>query len=75
MESVDCWPMAIIIHKTLGGKPKPITVSGVIGGRYPPPEGCMLYFVTALLVLDQLYGGPSLGELSGGNWMILGNQL
>jgi hypothetical protein len=23
------------------------------------------------MVLDQLYGGPSLGELSGGNWMIL----
>lgn len=52
MESVDCWPMAIIIHKTLGGKPKPITVSGVIGGRDPPPEGCMLYTMTALVVLE-----------------------
>jgi hypothetical protein len=27
MESVDYWPMAIIIHKTLEGKPKPVAVS------------------------------------------------
>jgi hypothetical protein len=27
MESVDYWPMAIIIHKTFGGKPKPVTAS------------------------------------------------
>jgi hypothetical protein len=47
LESVDCWPMATIIHMTFGGKPKPIAASGVIGRRYPPPEGCMLYPVVA----------------------------
>jgi len=35
--------MANIIPKTFGGKPKLVTASGVTGGRYPPPEGCMLY--------------------------------
>ena len=56
--------MAIIIHKTLGGKPKPITVSDVIGRRYPPPEGCMLYS-------EQHYGAcPALGRtiLWGTQW-------
>jgi hypothetical protein len=28
MESVDQWPMAIIICKTLGGKPTPVTAFG-----------------------------------------------
>jgi hypothetical protein len=28
MESVDYWPMAIIIRKTLGGKLKPVAASG-----------------------------------------------
>jgi len=27
-ESVDGWPMAIIIPKTIGGQPKPVAVSG-----------------------------------------------
>jgi hypothetical protein len=45
LESVDCWPMAIIIHKTFGGRPKLVTAPGVTGGRYPPLEGCMLYSV------------------------------
>jgi hypothetical protein len=41
LESVDCWPMAIIIHQTFGGKPKLVTVlTGVTSGRYPPPERC-----------------------------------
>ena len=31
----------------------------------------MLYSGTVLLVLALLYSGPSLGELSGGNWIIL----
>jgi len=62
---VDCWPMAIIIHKTLGGKPKPITVSGVIGRRYPPPEGCMLYFVTALWCLISCMADHPLGNSVG----------
>ena len=44
MESVDGWPMAIIIHKTLGGKPKPASdaLRRCSGGRYPPPEVRML---------------------------------
>jgi hypothetical protein len=41
--------MAIIFHKTFGGKPKPVTVFGdVTGGRYPPPKGCMLYSMIVL---------------------------
>ena len=28
MESVDNWPMATLILKTIGGKPKPVAVSG-----------------------------------------------
>ena len=31
----------------------------------------MSYPGTALQALDLLYGGPPLGELSGGNWIIL----
>ena len=27
MESVDYWPMAIIIHKTFGGKPRQLAAS------------------------------------------------
>jgi hypothetical protein len=49
MESVDYWPMAIIIHKTVGGRPKLVAASGVTGRRYPPPERRMLYSVKALL--------------------------
>jgi len=54
--------MAIIILKTLGGKPKPVAVlRGVTGGRYPPPERCMLYSVIALsrwisCMVDHLLG-------------------
>jgi len=33
--------------KTLGGKPKPITASGVIGERYPPPEGLISHSAMA----------------------------
>ena len=47
-ESVDGWPLAIDLIKTLGGKPEPITVLlGVIGVRYPPLGGCMSQFVVA----------------------------
>ncbi len=48
-ESVDYWPMAISIHQTVGGKPKLIAAPGVISGRYPPPEACMLYAVDGAL--------------------------
>jgi len=33
--------------KTLGGKPKLITASGVISERYPPPEGLILHLAMA----------------------------
>jgi hypothetical protein len=75
MESVDYWPMAIIIHKTFGGKLKPVAASGVTGRRYPPLERRMLYSVNVQIALQQLYRGPSFGELSGGNWMASGNLL
>jgi hypothetical protein len=48
LESVDCWPMAIIIHKTFRGRPKLVTALGVTGGRHPLPEGCMLYSILVL---------------------------
>jgi hypothetical protein len=31
----------------------------------------MLYSVKCSKQFDQLYSGPSLGELSGGNWIVL----
>jgi hypothetical protein len=55
----------------LGGKPKPISASGVIGGRYPPLAGCMLHCMMPLRTPDYLCSGPSCGELSGGNWMVV----
>ena len=70
-----CWGLRItsrwlsLIQKTFGGKPNPVAVSDVTGERYPPPEGDMLYFQQAR-ALKGLYGGPALGELSGGNWMV-----
>jgi hypothetical protein len=63
LESVDYWPMAIIIHKTFGGKPKPVTVlAGVTGGRYPPPEGCMLYSIIVLSHLNRCMSDHPLGN-------------
>jgi len=43
MDAVDNWPLAKLIIKQLGGKPKQITASGVICGRYPPLAGFMLH--------------------------------
>jgi len=63
LESVDCWPMAIIIHKTFGGRPKLVTAPGVTGGRYPPPEGCMLY--SGALVPDHCIVDHPLGNSVG----------
>jgi hypothetical protein len=71
LESVDSWPMAIIIHKIFGGRPKLVSASCVTGRRYPPPERCMLYFVKRSLVPEQVYNGPSFRELSGGKWINL----
>ena len=33
------------IHKTFGGKLKPVAASGVTGRKYPPPERHMSYSV------------------------------
>src|SRR5439155_23843710 len=69
MESVDCWPMAIIIQKIFGGKPKPVAAYGVNGGRYPPPEGRMPYTVNArcaaAAVLRIVFWGTQWGQLDG----------
>jgi hypothetical protein len=60
--------MAKPILKTLGGKPKQVTAPGVTCRRYPPLEGHIPHPMKAL-ALEVLCGGPSLRELSGGNWM------
>ena len=43
-ESVDGWPLAIIIQKTFEGHPKLVAVpfGDVTGGWYPSIEGCMV---------------------------------
>ena len=64
--------MAKPILKTLGGKPKQVTASGVTCGRYPPLEGHIPH-LTKALALAVSCGGPSLRELSGGNWMTSGS--
>ena len=58
---------AAALRKVSGGdrKPKPITASGVIGRRYPPPEGCMLYLVTALWCLISCMADHPLGNSVG----------
>ena len=71
--------------KTFGGQPKSITVASplaaslhgggadVIGDRYPPSEGCMGQCGPASSVANpHVCSGPSLGQLSGGNWMACG---
>jgi hypothetical protein len=65
LESVDCWPMAITIHKTFGGRPKLVTAPGVTSGRYPPPEGCMLYSCLVLYCLTSSTVDHPLGNLVG----------
>jgi hypothetical protein len=60
--------------KTFGGKPKQIAVSDVICGRYPPPAGCMQHCGKAPSA-GTLCGGPPCGELSGGNWIVVGSLL
>jgi hypothetical protein len=69
MKSVDYWPMAITIHKILGGKPKPVAACGVTGGRYPPPERRMPYSANArcaaAAVLRTVFWGTQWGQLDG----------
>jgi len=65
MESVDYWPMAIIIHKTFGGKPKPVAASGVTGRRYPPLERRMLYSVDVQLYCSSCIADRLLGNSVG----------
>ena len=71
MESVDYWPMAIIIHKTFGGKPKPVAAPSVTGRRYPPPERRMPYTAnvqrTGAAVLRIVFWGTQWGQ-SDGPW-------
>lgn len=69
MESVDYWPMAIIIRKTFGGKPKLVAASGVTGRRYPPPERRMLYSANARCAVAAVswtvFWGTQWGQLDG----------
>ena len=45
----------------------------VIGGGYPPTEGCMVQCGPAFSVANpHVCPGPPLGKLSGGNWMAHG---
>jgi hypothetical protein len=73
LESVDNWPMAILIHKTLGGKPKPVAVFGrdLVEGILLLRGAC--HTLRWCFGPDQLCGGPSFRELSGGNWMACGS--
>src|SRR5947209_3396474 len=65
MESVDCWPMAITVQKTFGGKPKPVAAYGVTGGRYPPPERRMPYAVNARCAAAAVFADRLLGNSVG----------
>ena len=84
-ESVDGWPMAIIILKTFGGQPEsdirgdPVSCFTarqgihVIGHRYPPTEVRMVQCGPASSVANpHVCPGPLLGQLSGGNWIARG---
>ena len=73
MGSVDCWPLAIILTRHLGVSPDRYPASAVTGERYPPLERRMSQVPKRngrLSFSEWVHcGGPSLGELSGGNWM------
>ena len=69
MESVDGWPMANAVRKTLGGKPWPVAASGRDWPMVSSSLGVYVAVHGGLHAPDWLCGGPSLGELSGGNWM------
>ena len=73
MESVDCWPLAIILTKTLGGKPR--SVSGFSCDRWKVSSSWVAHVTVPSGVAfgpwTDFCGGPSPGELSGGNWMAL----
>jgi hypothetical protein len=72
MRSVDDWPLAKILYQISGGKPGSVAVDSfdVTGPWYPPLEGYMSQpRGGASGPRSSRCGGPSLGELSGGNWM------
>ena len=72
LESVGYWAMPNINPKTFGGKPKPVSASGVMGRRYPPLAGYIMHCSITLRVA-LLCVGPVCGELSGGNWIPAGD--
>lgn len=71
-ESVDGWPMAITVLKTLGGRPKPVAALGRDGRLGPSSRGVYAAVGPGAVgaVRSYLCGGSFLGELSGGNWMV-----
>jgi hypothetical protein len=61
---VGRWLSLFIRH--FGGKPKPVAAfNGVTGGRYPPPERCMLYSVIVLSYLISCMADHLLGNSVG----------
>jgi hypothetical protein len=60
--------MVRLILKTLGGRPKLVSVLDVISGRDPPLAGYMLH-LGDVRCTELTCGGPPCEELSGGNWM------
>lgn len=72
LESVDDWPLAIATTRHSGAGLGRHPLSGVVCQRYPPPEAHMSQFSAGTRCPTCLCGGPRLGELSGGNWMVVG---
>jgi hypothetical protein len=72
LESVDDWPLAIATTRHSGAGLGRHPLSGVVYQRYPPPEAHMSQFSAGTRCPTCLCGGPRLGELSGGNWMVAG---
>ena len=73
-ESVDGWPMAITIRKTLGGQPKPVPACGRDGRLV---SSCRGAYVAGWAGVPRREPhapacGPSHGQLSGGNRMARG---
>jgi hypothetical protein len=68
-ESVDVWPMATSVRKTFGGKPKPISVPGRDRWLVSSSWGAHVAAQRWLSGPTCPCGGPSSGELSGGNWI------
>ena len=72
--SVGCWPLAKNFTRFSGvGPPRYPSILSACPGRGIPPSGCVYRrFTAAFSGRAFLRRGPHFGELSGGNWMVLG---